>query len=165
MPKCLISVFSTTQIEKFGDSWFTEGDKCHLKLGQEVKSLSCSLKEGVDLSATAARRTHGSTGLNPWAPEGALYNLFPSGKCCYYNGKGQENKQKKPRQITYSTYWLQVCSIQSCILKDLGSPPWRWGTAHPQVHLQGFVCCYVQGDDERCFKICMFKICMFNVLH
>lgn len=86
MSNCLTSVFSTTQIEIVGGNWFTEGDTCHLKLGQ-VKPLSSSLKDRLDLSASAARRTHGSTGLNLWAPDGALSNLLPIGKCCYYNGK------------------------------------------------------------------------------
>lgn len=109
MSNCLTSVFNTTQIEIVGGNWFTEGDICHLKLGQEVKK-SRSLKDRLDLFASAARRTHGSTGLNLWAPEGALSNLLPIGKCCYYNGKRQENKEKTPREITYSPYWLQVCT-------------------------------------------------------
>lgn len=128
---------------------------CHLKPGQEVKSLSCILKEGLDPSASAAR-IHKSTGLILWAPEGGLSNFLPIWKYCCYNGKGQENTEKNPRQITYSPYWLQVCTIQSCILKDLESSQ-SWGTALLQVHLQGFVYCYVQGGDEMSFKICMFK--------
>lgn len=156
MSKCLTSVFSTTQIEMVGGSWFTEGDKCHLELGQEVKSLSCILKEGLDLSASAARRTHGSTGLKPLSSWGSIFQPLTL-NAVITMAKGKKIKKKIPRQITYSPYWHQVCTIQSCILKDLGSLPWSWGTAHLQVHLQGFVYCYVQGGDEMCFKIRMFK--------
>lgn len=70
-------------------------------------------------------------------------------------------KGKKIKKKTQDKYLILLTGskfAQSCILKDLGSPPWSWGTAHLQVHwLQGFVYCYVQGGDEMCFKICMFK--------
>lgn len=66
-----------------------------------------------------------------------------------------QTANNKKRQLMHSPYWLPHP-------KGSGPPLWghlftSWKLTFKGAFQSSFVCCYVPGGDEMCFKICIFK--------
>lgn len=155
MLECLTSIFHTLHVLIGGENNSTEGGMPFPKLGLEVQSLS-PLPGGRSHSVCQlvlllwSRELRNRELKKVWALELAFSSLLSAGEYCYY----KQQIIKEDNQCILLT--------GSHILRGLGPPLWghlftSWKLTFKGAFQSSFVCCYVPGGDEMCFKICIFK--------